>query len=273
MPANQSQREQWNADAQVRNWPKRERVTTAITAPLLELLAPQPGERLLEVGSGGGLAAIEAARAVGPAGAVTGFDLSAGLCALATQRAAGASLANLRFVAGDAQVDTIPGAPFDAAMSQFGVMFFEDPVAAFTNIRRHLRPGGRIAFAAWQPPAKNAWFPGAVFARYAPPPPPPPPDAAGPPPGPFAFGDPAYVRGILTAAGFDDVRHDEIEREVAVPEDSLYTRDMLDGLRLDPARAEQAWADVQALVATLRAADGTLRLRLAPHLFAARTQA
>lgn len=147
MSANQAQRDQWNAESQARMWPHRERVTSSITPLLLGLLSPQPGARVLDIGSGGGIAALDVARAVGANGTVVGFDISAPLVALATQRAAEAGIAQARFIAGDAQTDKIPHAPFDAVMSQLGVMFFADPVAAFTNIRRHLRPGARLAFA------------------------------------------------------------------------------------------------------------------------------
>src|SRR5207302_291610 len=109
---NQQQREQWNDENQATLWPKRERITTCVTRPLLDLLALQPGERVLEIGAGGGLAAIEAANAVAPSGEVVGFDLSAPLVNLATNRAAEADVPNVRFVVGDAQVDDIPGAPF-----------------------------------------------------------------------------------------------------------------------------------------------------------------
>jgi SAM-dependent methyltransferase len=272
MTMNQAQREQWNSDVQVRNWPKRERVTTVITAPLIAMLAPQPGERVLDIGSGGGLAAIEAARAVGATGGVTGFDISAGLVSLATRRAADAAVANVRFVSGDAQVDDMSGGPFDAAMSQLGVMFFADPVAAFRNIRRHLRPGGRMVFACWQSAAKNAWFPVPVMAKYAPAPPAP-AAGGGPPPGPFAFGDVAYVRGILTRAGFGEVRHEVLEHEVVVPEESMYEREIFDAMRLDGPRAEEAWKDLMAFVAPMRVGDGQVRMRLAPQLFAARSEA
>src|SRR5205823_5753396 len=92
MAVNQQQREQWNDENQATLWPKRERITTCVTRPLLDLLALQPGERVLEIGSGGGLAAIEAANAVAPSGEVVGFDLSAPLVNLATNRAAEAGV-------------------------------------------------------------------------------------------------------------------------------------------------------------------------------------
>ncbi len=267
MAVNQAQREQWNAESQVRTWPKRERITGMISGPLLDMLRLQPGERILDVGCGGGLAALEAAKTVTPSGAVTGFDISIPLVGLATRRAAEAKIEHARFFAGDAQLDDIPGGPFDATMSQFGVMFFSDPVAAFANIRRHLRPGGRVVLACWQAAAKNTWFPGPVLARYQPP-----PVASaggGPPPGPFAFGDADYVRSLLRRAGFDEIRHEELVRDVTVPEDSVFDRETVEALRMDAERTAQAWSDLQAFSASLRGPDGQLHLRLAPQLFAA----
>ncbi len=267
MSVNQAQFDQWNDESQVRTWPRRERITTPVTPLLIDLLAPQPGERILDIGSGGGLAALDVARAVGAGGIVVGFDISAPLVGLATGRAAKANVVNVRFVAGDAQTDEIPNGPFDAAMSQFGVMFFADPVAAFANIRRHIRPGGRLAFACWQPARENAWFPGPVLARHLPPPPSPPADApATPPPGPFAFGDAEYVRGVLESAGFGDIGCEPIALEVAVAEDSIYDRATLKQFRLEGEQAEAAWKDLQALAETFRGADGLLHLKLAPQL-------
>ena len=266
--ANQQQREQWNAPNQARVWPRRERITTCVTAPLLEALKLGDGERVLEIGSGGGVAAIEAAKIVAPGGRVVGFDLSAPLVELASDRARGAGMANIEFFAGDAQTDDIPRAPFDAVMSQFGVMFFERPVDAFSNIRRHLCPGGRMTFACWQPAANNTWFPMATLARYMPAPP---PSASGaPPPGPFAFGDPAYVREVLQGAGFEAIQMQEFHHDATVPEDSVIDRETFDAMRIDDGKKESAWRDRQARIASLRGPDGDLHLQLAAHFVSAR---
>jgi SAM-dependent methyltransferase len=261
---NEAQRKQWNTESQVRTWPRRERITVAVTPLLLKAAALQPGERVLEIGSGGGLAAIDAARMVAPSGSVTGFDLSAPLVGLARQRADEAGRGNVNFVAGDAQVDAIPGAPFDVMLSQFGVMFFADPAAAFTNIRAHLRPGARLAFACWQPAAKNAWYPGPVLAKYAPPPPP--VGDGGPAPGPFAFGDPAYVAGILARAGFDSVEDEEVSVPVVIEADSIFDRETVNVLPVDDATKELAWADLMMFKESLLGEDGMLHLTLRPRI-------
>ena len=264
MAVNEAQRAAWNAESQARAWPKRERITIAVTPLLLEALALRPGEKVLDIGCGGGLAAMDAAQTVGPSGSVTGFDLSAPLVGLATQRAAERNRENVTFIAGDAQTDPVPAAPFDVVMSQFGVMFFEDPVDAFTNIRSHLKPGGRMAFACWQPASKNTWYPGPVLAPFAPPPPA--TKHGGPPPGPFAFGDQAYVDGILTKAGFRDVRADDISVPVVIPDDSIFDRETVEALRVDDAKKDEAWVALMKFKETLLAGDGMLHLTLHPRI-------
>lgn len=264
MAVNEAQRAAWNAESQARTWPKRERITIAVTPRLLDALALRRGEKVLDIGSGGGLAAMDAAQAVGASGSVTGFDLSAPLVGLAQQRAAEAKCSNATFIAGDAQTDTIPGAPFDVVMSQCGVMFFDDPVGAFTNIRRHLKPGGRIAIACWQPPAKNTWFPGPVLAPFAPPPPA--TQHGGPPPGPFAFADHAYAENILTSAGFRDVSAEDLAIPTVIPDDSLFDEETVNAMRVDQAKKDEAWAALMKFRDTLLGDDGMLHITICPRI-------
>ncbi len=138
-----------------------------------------------------------------------GLDISAPMLEVARSRAEAAGLRNLTFHEADAQTAALPG-DRDAVFSRFGVMFFADPAAAFGNLRRSLRPGGRLAFVCWRPLAENLWMrlPAEAAAGLVPPAPPPEPGT----PGPFAFADPDRVRRILAEAGFtgiDLTPHDE----------------------------------------------------------------
>ena len=202
---NASQVEYWNT-ATGPTWAALQAPLDRQLAPLgragMAVLAPRAGEQILDIGSGSGDTSLELAAAVPPGGAVTGVDISQPMLEVARRRAEG--LAGVRFVEADAQ--TYPFAPgsFDAAFSRFGVMFFADPPAAFSNIRRALKPGGRIAFVCWQAPSENPIMvlPMMAAASHLPPAPPPEPFA----PGPFAFADPERVRGILAEAGFADIQ-------------------------------------------------------------------
>lgn len=204
--ANGEQRTYWNEKAGPIWVVYQERLDRQIGAHgerALEVLAPAPGEHVLDLGCGCGDSSLALARRVAPGGRVLGLDLSEPMLARAAERAARAGLANLSFRAADVQAAPLEAGAFDAAFSRFGVMFFADPVAAFRNVRSALRPGGRLAFACWRPVTENPWVlvPMAAAAPLLPLPAPPPPGA----PGPFAFGDAARVRGILEAAGFADV--------------------------------------------------------------------
>ena len=172
---NQAERERWNDPFWSEHWPKRERFTESVTPLLLRALELKPGERVLDIGCGGGPATSAAAAMVGNAGQAVGADISVPLVDLARKRAAASGAGNISFQVKDVQQDRVDGGPFDAAMSQFGVMFFDEPKTAFANIRAQLMPGGRLAFACWQSPAKNPWFLGPLLADLVPPPPQPPP--------------------------------------------------------------------------------------------------
>lgn len=178
------------------------------------------GERVLDVGCGCGATTLELAEAVGPTGRVVAVDVSRPMLARAEERARRSGLADrIEFRLEDAQTAALGPAAFDIVFSRFGVMFFADPVAAFTNLRRALSAGGRLAFVCWQPREKNPWMlaPALAAAKHIPFPTPPPPDA----PGPFAFGDPTRVRGILEAAGFADVVLDPVNEPMRLAGDSV----------------------------------------------------
>jgi SAM-dependent methyltransferase len=216
---NEVERRRWNDERRAAVWPKRERLTDAVTGLLLEAAAPQTGERVLDVGCGGGRTSLAASLAVGADGVVVGADISAPLRALAVERAREAGVANVDFELVDMQTDTVPGGPFDVAISQFGVMFFDEPVTAFRNIRAQLGSGGRLAFACWQASELNPWFFGLAVTEFVPPPPELAPGKS--PTGPFSLADHERTTAILTSAGFQNVRCTAHELVVEAPHDAV----------------------------------------------------
>ncbi len=265
--SNEVERRRWNDDFWASVWPKREALTSEVTGLLLTALSPRDGERVLDVGSGGGATTIAAGRLVGAAGAVAGADISAPLVALARRRAADAGAANVSFQVADVQHDTVAGAPFDAVLSQFGVMFFDEPVTAFANIRRHLRPGGRLAFACWRAIERNPWFIGPALAAFAPAPAPPAPGKS--PTGPFSLADPDRVAAILGQAGWtavDDAPHDliaHVDRDAIVDDGQLRFLGVPDESFDDARRAVDAHLD------RLRSGDGRIDAPLAIQIVTA----
>jgi SAM-dependent methyltransferase len=204
---NTAQAEQWNSGEDAAHWisnqARYDRMHEPFTALILEAAGLRPGSSVLDVGCGCGGTTLAAARLIAPGRAV-GVDLSAPMLARAQARAEAAGLGNAVFEQGDAQVHPLGPDRFDAVISRFGVMFFADPVAAFSNIRSITQPGGRLAFACWQPLAANQWLlvPRAALLEHVPPP----ADVgAGDGPGMYAFADPDRAGGILTAAGWRDI--------------------------------------------------------------------
>jgi SAM-dependent methyltransferase len=267
METNQTERRRWNNEDWVAVWPKRERLTDAITPFLLDALGLRSGERVLDVGSGGGNATIAAARAVGPSGIVVGADISEPLTNLATQRAADAGVDNVSFWVGDVQHGRVVGGPFDVVMSQFGVMFFDDPVAAFTNIRSQLQPVGRIAFACWQTIDRNPWFVGTALGGLAPPPPSPEPGKS--PTGPFAFGDHVRTQTMLEAAGFANVRRTAHDLTREIPQDAVVDEAQLTFMGVPPDKLAAATAAVDDHLRQFRSGPGLATFPLAFQVFQA----
>lgn len=201
---NQDMRDYWNADAG-HSWAEMQTrmdlVLTPVTQALFNLARPVAGERVLDIGCGTGETSLLLTEAVGDDGDVLGVDISRPMLRIAEGRAEALdSLAE--FLEADAA--SLPGhADRDLLISRFGVMFFDDPVAAFANLRSHARPGGRLCFACWQAPGDNGWatLSMAAVADLLPSGPPADPHA----PGPFAFSDAARLTDILEKAGWDDI--------------------------------------------------------------------
>ncbi len=203
---NSEQIEYWNGqtgdkwvDAQEKLDPALEPVGIAV----MDTVGVKRGERAIDLGCGCGATSLELARRVGPMGAVMGVDISTPMLRRAAERAAQENLDNASFINADASSYLFEKQAADLAYSRFGVMFFRNPVEAFTNIHGALKPGGRLGFVCWKPLAENQWttLPRDIALRHVAPPEPPHPHD----PGPFAFADPDRVRGILGDAGFGSI--------------------------------------------------------------------
>jgi SAM-dependent methyltransferase len=272
---NDEQQRRWNGESADRWLAQRDR-HAAVRRPLLPHLwrtaAIAAGDQVLDVGCGCGDTTIAAARLAGPTGGATGVDLSAPLLDAARRSVTAAALTNVRLVRADAQVHVPPANGYDVTISSFGVMFFDDPVAAFTNLRDALRPGGRLAFLCWQRYLRNEVFaiPLRQFQRHGALP-------QGTDDDPFA--DPEQIRSILTRAGFTAVRVDELDEPVRLGDDvadvmayiraTSQVRALLAGVR-DPALAHRVLAGTEAAFAARQHPDG-LWVRAAAYLVSAAT--
>jgi SAM-dependent methyltransferase len=226
----------WNEESGAK-WVAHEAHVDAQIAPLglaaMERAEVAEGESVLDVGCGCGESSLQLANRVGPAGSVTGLDVSAVMLERARERARAAGLTNLRFENADAQTFGFDAAHFDLLFSRFGVMFFDDPTAAFANLRSALGPGGRLAFVCWQEIRRNPWMLVPVLAA-APHVELPPPPAEGAP-GPFAFAQVDRVRGILEAAGFEAIAIDPLESELTLAGGGDLERAVEFALQMGPA--------------------------------------
>ncbi|MGX7827859.1 class I SAM-dependent methyltransferase [Actinokineospora sp. 24-640] len=203
-------------------------------------------DHVLDIGCGTGLTTREAARAAVDGSAV-GVDISAPMLERARRLSDDAGLANITYQQADAQVHRFPPTRFDLCVSRFGTMFFADPVAAFTNIGRALRPAARLVLLVWQERDRNEWATAIRQALTAAPAPPRGPDA-------FSLADPAVTEGILTAAGFTEVGFTDVHEPVYYGPDSVTAYDNVLRLLkfqdlladLDATAAEQARTRLRA---------------------------
>jgi SAM-dependent methyltransferase len=209
--ANRDQAAHWN-DRAGRTWaelqPLLDRTFAGFVPLLTEPLEAGRTRSVLDVGCGAGALTLAAAERLGPSARCLGVDISAPLVAAAEARARDARATGVAFRTADAQTADFEPSSFDAVLSRFGVMFFDNPSAAFANLRRATRPGGLLRFAAWRAPRENPFMTVAKrtvghlveFPAYE-------PDA----PGQFGFANGERVRGLLAASGWSDVAIEAVD--------------------------------------------------------------
>jgi SAM-dependent methyltransferase len=214
--ANTEQAEFWAARAS--SWMSLESHHEEVIGPAgrmaMDRLDPHPGQHVLDLGCGTGQTTLELAARVAPGGRAVGVDIAAALLDRAREHAADAGIANIEFQQADVQSSDLGVARFDGGFSRFGVMFFADPVAAFINVHRSLKPGAVLSFVCWQPVTSNDWMlvpAQAAVSVLGIAPEMPAPDA----PGPFSLSDQDRVKLILDSAGFHNLdikAHDDLMR-------------------------------------------------------------
>lgn len=207
----------------------------------------QAGHAVLDTGCGSGSTTIEIARRVGAGGRVLGIDISAPMLDVGRARLEALGIDGVTFDNRDVATYPFEVGTFDRVFSRFGVMFFIDPIAAFSNIRAGMKSGGRLTFVCWQALNGNPWFevPLKIALQYLPAPAP----AGAEEPGPMAFADPDRVRRILTGAGFGDIELESLETTLPLGVDVPAAVEKL--LQFGPAARllEDAPEDIKARVA------------------------
>lgn len=276
--SNEDQIDYWNGEAG-RKWTEQAERLDAMLAPFAEAVIAhadlKSGEFVIDIGCGAGALSLLAAEKVGADKGVLGVDVSAPMLGLAANRAQQAGLP-ARFERADASTYA-SSLKADAVISRFGIMFFDDPVAAFANILANTAPGGRLAFACWQALPVNDWAFAPVRAALPflkSPPEPGEPDA----PGPFAFQDRDRTTRLLSEAGWQDVEITPCELNMVMPGNDVATSAkfmlqlgplsrLLATQEIDPQPVEAA---LQDLLSSHRDADGRVAMHAASWLVSAR---
>ncbi len=248
---NAEQAEDWNGASGrefVEQRERHERMRGRLTARLLAAARIEDGENVLDIGCGCGDVTILAARAAG-SGHALGADFSRIQVAEARRLAAAAGVANASFEVADAQVHAFGAGIFDVVLSNFGVMFFDDPAAAFANLRKALRRGGRLAFLCWRTRAENIFFtigfaPAAAARGMR--------DLPGPNAA-FSLADTGRTGALLSGAGFGGIEFAEVNEPMLIGHD---VDDVLEYERASPSAAE-----VLAGLSAAQAAELTSQVR------------
>ena len=213
---NKNQRDFWSGKGGD-IWVERQNAMDTMLSPLgeaaLNKLNLNEGENVLDIGCGCGHTTLNIAKRISPVGQVTGLDISEPMLKRAKESANEMSISNASFNCVDVQTDDIGEEVYSAAFSRFGVMFFEDPIAAFRNINKSLITGASLSFVCWQSPALNPWQSLFIEAvkKYVDLPSPPPRS-----PSPFAFMESEYVSSILEESNFQNIMIEGHEAEVSM---------------------------------------------------------
>jgi SAM-dependent methyltransferase len=203
-------RRRWGAQA--RGWQRHadalRHATMPVTAWMVDAIRPQPGHDVLELAAGPGDTGFLAAELIRPGGTLICSDVAPEMLTAAQERAKELGIRNVRFLQVDAEAIDLEAAGLDGVLCRWGYMLLADPESALRETRRVLRPGGRVALAAWNSPQENVWLSAAsavMLERGLMEP----PDPAVP--GPFAWAKEGIIRETLEAAGFAELEVDTVE--------------------------------------------------------------
>jgi len=260
------QRRDWDAAAAgwKKWWPVFERSAQHVSDRLVELAGVVPGARVLDVATGNGEPALTAARRAGSGGRVIATDQSAGMLAIARERAAALGIVNVEFRQTDGEALAIPERDFDAIVCRWGLMFMPDVKGAVRGMYERLRAGGRMATSVWATADKVPMISvGAEAVRRIGGLPPPPPDALGP----LRLADESIMRNALAEAGFRDVTVERIPVTFELGSAADFTQFRIDvsaqfRMLLDRQPAEMRAKMIEAVTEAARAyagADGRVR--------------
>ena len=261
-----AQRLDWDAAAAgwKKWWPVFERSAQHVSDRLVDLAGVRPGARVLDIATGNGEPAITAARRVGASGRVIATDQSAGMLAIARERAAQLGVANVEFRESDGENLAIDDRDFDAILCRWGLMFMPDVAGALARLGNRVRPGGRLATAVWATGDKVPMITlGAEAARKIVGMPPPPADALGP----LRLADESIVRDALIAAGFKDVTVERLQVVFELDSADAFTQFRVDVSAQFRMLLERQTDEVRARIvaavtdAARGAADGAGRVR------------
>lgn len=195
-----------NGDVWAQEWQRTDRSFAGLSAELDRTICAVMDGRVMavaDVGCGAGGTSLAAASA-NPAATLTGIDISPALIGVAQARAA--STPNVRFIAAPVEAAIADAGPFDLILSRHGVMFFDDPIDAFTRLRAATRPGGRLIFSCFRAAPLNVWARETMAATGETP-----PAQDGYVPGPFAFADAAFVQALLAGAGWSEIEASPVD--------------------------------------------------------------